>query len=114
MKISTQLTPTALVATVEEERIDAMVAVQFKDGLLAYCRDAPQKVVLDLGQVTFIDSSGLGAIIGAMKLLAPQRQLELAGLQPAVEKVFNLTRMDKIFTIHEALLVSPDCRPATG
>jgi anti-sigma B factor antagonist len=35
-----------------------------------------------------------------MKFLAPARKLELAGLTPTVEKVFRLTRMDSVFTIH--------------
>ena len=36
-----------------------------------------------------------------MKLLAPDRVLELAGLTPSVARVFRLTRMDSVFTIHE-------------
>jgi anti-sigma B factor antagonist len=53
--------------------------------------------------VHFLDSSGLGAVVGVMKLLAPERRLELAGLTPTVAKVFRLTRMDSVFTIHPAL-----------
>ena len=37
------------------------------------------------------------------KLLGPDRTLELAGLTATVEKVFRLTRMDTIFTIHATL-----------
>lgn len=103
MKILTRAFPDALVATVDAPRIDAMAAVEFKDSLCACCTGAPPRIILDLGNVTFVDSSGLGAIIGAMKLLAPERKLELAALQPAVTKVFNLTRMDQIFTIHDTL-----------
>jgi anti-sigma B factor antagonist len=58
------------------------------------------RVVLDLAQVKFLDSSGLGAIVAVKKLLGPDRVLELSGLTPTVEKVFRLTRMDTIFTIH--------------
>ena len=56
-------------------------------------------VVLDLHHVAFIDSSGLGAIVAAMKHLAPDRKLVLAGLTPTVEKVFKLTRMDSVFSV---------------
>jgi anti-sigma B factor antagonist len=38
-----------------------------------------------------------------MKLLGPDRRLELSGLTPTVEKVFRLTRMDTIFTIHRSV-----------
>ncbi len=49
------------------------------------------RVILDLSSVKFIDSSGLGAIVAAMKQLGSGRRLDLAGLTPVVEKVFRLT-----------------------
>ncbi len=61
------------------------------------------RVILDMSQVHFLDSSGLGAVVAVMKLLQPERKLELSGLTSTVEKVFRLTRMDSIFTIHSAL-----------
>ena len=57
-------------------------------------------VILDLGLVEFLDSSGLGALVAARKLLGEGRMLELAGLTPAVEKVMTLTRMGSVFPIH--------------
>lgn len=87
-----------------EDRIDAASAVQFKDSVVAIARtlDAagPSRVVLDLEQVNFLDSSGLGAVVAVMKAFAPDRRLELAGLSPLVAKVFRLTRMDQVFVIH--------------
>ena len=61
---------------------------------------APERVILDLSRVEFLDSSGLGAVIAVMKMLGPDRRLELAALGPAVERVVRLTRMDTVFTIH--------------
>ena len=52
---------------------------------------------------TAVALAGLGAIVAAMKHLAPQRALVLAGLTPAVEKVFTLTRMDTVFGIFHTL-----------
>jgi anti-sigma B factor antagonist len=92
-----------LVARVEEARIDAAVAIQFKDRMREIARDDAPLVILDLSRVGFLDSSGLGAVVGVMKLLGPGRRLELAGLTPTVEKVFRLTRMDGVFTIHPAV-----------
>jgi len=90
----------AILITVNESRIDAAVAIQFKDRLRALAGDAPARVVLDVAKVEFLDSSGLGAVVAAMKQLGTHRKLELAGLTPTVEKVFRLTRMDTVFTIH--------------
>lgn len=84
-------------------RIDAAVAIAFKDSVRDLTDDIDGDVILNLGAVDFIDSSGLGAIVAAMKQLGPDRRLHLACLSPAVEKVFRLTRMDSVFTIHRSL-----------
>ncbi|MCB1357814.1 MAG: STAS domain-containing protein [Maritimibacter sp.] len=88
------------VIAVQEDRIDAAVAIQFKDRMREMTETAPPGVLLDLSQVAFLDSSGLGAVVAAFKQVGPDRKFELAGLSPAVEKVFKLTRMDSVFTIH--------------
>ncbi|MGR3376102.1 STAS domain-containing protein [Salipiger abyssi] len=86
---------------VEEGRIDSAVAIQFKDAVRAAVSADAARVVLDLGQVEFIDSSGLGAIVAAMKGMAQGQRLDLAALRPMVDKVFRMTRMDTIFVIHD-------------
>lgn len=92
-----------LVVHVDEDRIDAAVAIQFKDRMREITDQATGRVVLDLGAVGFIDSSGLGAIVAAMKQLPDGAGLELADLQPNVDRVFRLTRMDTIFGIHASV-----------
>ncbi|MCW1956330.1 STAS domain-containing protein [uncultured Lentibacter sp.] len=88
-----------LIVRVLAARIDAAAALKFKDALRALT-GAASHVVLDLRDVQFVDSSGLGAIVAVMKLMGSARRLDLAGLTPTVDKVFRLTRMDSIFTIH--------------
>ena len=100
MQIETQFKGDVLIARPQDTRLDAAVAVQFKDAMRDLTRDAPERIVLDMGGVEFLDSSGLGAIVGAMKVLAPDHRLEIADLTPAVAKVFKLTRMDSFFVIH--------------
>lgn len=90
----------ALIARVHEDRIDAAVAIRFKDRMREVVQHPANRVILDLSRVGFLDSSGLGAVVAVMKLVGPDRKLELAGLTPTVEKVFRLTRMDRVFTIH--------------
>ncbi len=101
MQIETDRRGDALIVRVEADRIDAACAIQFKDRLREISSDAPHRVVLDLARVRFVDSSGLGAIVAVMKFLAPDRTLELAALGENVAKVFRLTRMDSVFTIHD-------------
>jgi anti-sigma B factor antagonist len=106
MQLQTQTRPKLIAVTVIEDRIDAASAIQFKEKMRDVTRNGPARVVLDLARVQFLDSSGLGAIVAVKKLLGPDRMLELASLTPTVEKVFRLTRMDSIFTIHASLEVA--------
>ncbi|MEL6205256.1 MAG: STAS domain-containing protein [Pseudomonadota bacterium] len=89
--------------TVEAERIDAASAIQFKDRMRELTREGPDRVVLDMAEVDFIDSSGLGAIVSAMKGLDGGKRLQLAALSPKVLKVLRLTRMDSVFTIYASI-----------
>ncbi len=100
MELTAQQRGDALVVRVEEARIDAAVAIAFKEAMRQATGGPQRRVVLDLGRVTFLDSSGLGAVVSVMKHLGPGRRLELAALTPNVAKVFRLTRMDGVFTIH--------------
>lgn len=91
------------VVRVEARRIDAAVAIQFKDEMRAAADGGTGRVVLDLSEVDFLDSSGLGAVVAAMKHLGKERPLELAALSPTVSKVLKLTCMDRVFTIHDSV-----------
>ena len=100
VNITTRHSGSAQILTVDDDRIDAAIAIEFKETVRNATEGGNGKVILDLSNVTFLDSSGLGAIVAIMKLLGNDRPLELAGLTAPVEKVFRLTRMDTIFTIH--------------
>lgn len=91
----------ALIVTVKDQRIDAAVAVRFKDNMMELTSHPSERVILDMCNVEFLDSSGLGAVVGSMKQLGRERKLELAALTPAVEKVFRITRMDRVFNIFD-------------
>lgn len=100
MKIEGEPRAGAMVLRVAEARIDAAVAIRFKDDVRRAAGAGPGPVVLDLGAVSFIDSSGLGALVATMKLLGPERPLVLCAPTEPVAKVLRLTRMDSVFDIH--------------
>ena len=93
--------PGGVVVQVDEPRLDAAMAIRFKDRLREIVTRNGPLIVLDLSQVGFMDSSGLGAILAIRRALPESRRLELAGPTANVERVFRLTRMDTVFTIHE-------------
>ncbi|ANP36956.1 MULTISPECIES: STAS domain-containing protein [Rhodobacterales] len=103
MSLSSTVTDGAQIVTVNAERIDAAIAIRFKEDMRSATESGPDRVILDLSEVQFIDSSGLGAIVAAMKQLGSGRRLDLAGPTPMVEKVFRLTRMDTIFDLYGSL-----------
>lgn len=107
MNIDCTTTPDILIAHVREDRIDAACAIEFKERMREVMEGHDQRIVLDLAQVGFIDSSGLGAIVALRKMLGPDRALELAALTVSVAKVFRLTRMDGVFPIHVDLPGQP-------
>ncbi len=115
MDISSETIGTITLLKVNSERIDAAAAIQFKDKFRDLIRDGSGNAILDLNQVAFLDSSGLGAVVAARKILGEGRQLELASLSPAVDKVMKLTRMNTVFPIHssvEEALASHGVAPA--
>ena len=103
MSVTSSICGDAQIVTVDAERIDAAMAIQFKEDMRTQTASGPDRVILDLTRVDFIDSSGLGAIVAAMKQLEAGRRLDLAGARPMVAKVFRLTRMDTVFDLYASL-----------
>lgn len=85
---------------IEEPRLDAAIAIRFKDRLRDVAARYGPRILLDLAPVQFMDSSGLGAVLAIRRILPDGHRIELTGLTPNVDRVFRLTRMDTVFTIH--------------
>jgi len=61
-----------------------------------------KNLALDLGGVTFIDSSGLGAILGRYRSISQGGGRMIAfGLSPQVRKIFDLSGLSKIIDLYE-------------
>jgi anti-sigma B factor antagonist len=86
-----------LIAKVLEARIGADVASRFKEEIVGYVKSGNRAIILDLSDVTFIDSSGLGALISCLKAMGQEGELVLSGTRGTVSSMFKLTRMDKVF-----------------
>lgn len=99
MTLKSTIADDTRIIEVDADRIDAAMAIQFKEDMRTETLEGPDRVVLDLSKVDFIDSSGLGAIVASMKQMGGKRRLDLAGLTPTVDKVFRLTRMDTVFAL---------------
>ena len=103
MNITTRKETSASVFEVLDDRIDSSVALDFKEHLCRAIDRGQFEVVLDLSRVTFIDSSGIGAIVGVFKHLGTRGTFSVAGLTRSVAQVFKLTRMDKVFDVYSSV-----------
>ncbi|MGF1445838.1 MAG: STAS domain-containing protein [Pikeienuella sp.] len=79
------------------QRVDVAVAEQLKTALRAEAAGEPCDILLDMRQIDFIDSSGLGAILALRKSLDPSRIITMRHTRPFVQKVLRLTHLDKVF-----------------
>lgn len=84
--------------------LDMASAPRLRQELMALASAGRTAVVLDLAGVDFMDSTGLGVILGALKRLrAAGGDLTLARAEPQVAKVFEITRLDDILTLHPTI-----------
>ncbi|AMO56707.1 hypothetical protein GZ77_03005 [Endozoicomonas montiporae] len=91
------------VVLVDETRLDASIAESFKTYLFDQIESGKNQLLVDLSQVRFMDSSGLGALVAGLKKSAGSGSFALASAQPAVKDLFDLTSMDKLFTMHNSV-----------
>ena len=102
IRVSTERHGDAAVVTVAGE-VDAHTAGAVRTAVEAAI--GPQaRVVVDLTDVSFLDSTGLGVFVTALKHLHEQQgSLDLVITSPRVLKVFELTGLDVVIPIHAAL-----------
>lgn len=91
--------PEILRITVNFERLDAAAAPDFKRQLDEGMQDGQSRVLLDLSQVDFIDSTGLGVLVSLLKRMGPGGRIAAFGVKPAVTRLFQITRLDSLFTL---------------
>ncbi|MGB7183213.1 MAG: STAS domain-containing protein [Burkholderiaceae bacterium] len=85
------------------QRLDGSNANSVRLAAADYVAEAPGRVVLDLSDVNFVDSSGLGSLVALHKTMRDGRKLEIAGAANSVLSLFKLTRMDRVFVMHPSI-----------
>ncbi|RTY57576.1 anti-sigma factor antagonist [Pantoea sp. YU22] len=99
MKFETEKLDNAFVFTPVVRRLDASVALRFKEAVAGVIQQGETALILDFSRVDFIDSSCLGALISLLKLLSGKGQLVICALNSNIKAMFLLTRMDRVFTL---------------
>jgi len=86
-----------------EGQVDLYSAPDFRERTARVIADGAQCVLIDLSRVTFMDSTGLGVLVGALKRLrAARADLLLVVSDYDIERLFELTGLDGSFKIYRS------------
>ena len=83
--------------------IDVFTAPLFKQAVVNLVAEGHRHLFLDMREVSFMDSSGFGALLGATKRLRPEGgSLNLIGCNKTIQRMLHLTRLDTILGVYES------------
>ena len=101
MELHSEVVGDVIVARLKGDHLDASTVEDFKAAAEPVLEKS-MKIVFDMGDLGFVDSSGIGAIISCLrKLNAKGGDLKLCGLSKPVRSLFELVRLHRIFDIFE-------------
>lgn len=104
MSLSTKLIKDILLLKVEAQRATVELSGEFKNKLKKEIESGKIKILVDLGDAEFMDSSFLGALVTGLKHVKSKGgQLKIVGLKPPIYAMFELTRMNRIFDIFHSV-----------
>ncbi|MDQ6613227.1 MAG: STAS domain-containing protein [Actinomycetota bacterium] len=98
--------------TVEGE-VDVYTAPLLRQKLVELAESGTPRAIVNLEPVEFLDSTGLGVLVAALNRFRRQDgEVELICSQPRILRVFEITGLTKVFTIHPSLDSVPSGTPA--
>lgn len=80
--------------------LDATISEVIKNKVLKVIHTGQEKMVVDLTDVEFIDSSGLGALVAIYKKMANKDHFHICGIQKPVLKVFEMAGFNHLFKLY--------------
>lgn len=83
--------------------IDIYSAPDFKEKLYQIIGDGQKEVILECSELSYIDSMGLGILMGALKRIKIQNHnITIRNPKSTIRKLLKITGLDKVFIIEEA------------
>ncbi|MFP5298207.1 MAG: anti-sigma factor antagonist [Actinomycetota bacterium] len=84
--------------------IDVYTAPKLREKLIELVSEGSYDVIVNLEGVDFLDSTGLGVLVGALKRVkAHDGSLSLVCTQDKILKIFKITGLTKVFPIHDSV-----------
>jgi anti-sigma B factor antagonist len=99
VQLETRKTDGWVVVRPGTRRLDVESAAEFKDRLAALVESGHQRVVVDLQDVEYLDSAGLGALVSVLKAVESRDQLILASVSDRVRGLLELTGLTRLLRI---------------
>jgi len=85
-----------------EGRLDASSAKDVKEKVGTLIKENRVRIVMDMGAVDFMDSSGLGSLVASLRSVNKLGgDIKIASLQDPVRVIFELTRLHRVFEIFD-------------
>lgn len=104
LEVQTHQTDAGVSVIAPSGRLDVAGAPALKDAINEAVRNGTPKVVIDMEGVSFVDSTGLGSVISALKQIRnTQGELRLAAPNQQVRVVLELTTLDRVFPYYASL-----------
>ncbi|HNW46901.1 MAG TPA: STAS domain-containing protein [Thermotogota bacterium] len=84
--------------------IDAYHSPKLKEEMDTFVNGELSDIALDLSDVPYIDSAGLGTLVSILRETRnAKKALKLVGLRQNIKRIFEMTRLDKIFDVYDTL-----------
>jgi anti-sigma B factor antagonist len=83
--------------------LDLYNASGVREALLECCAESPERLIVDLSAVRFIDSTALGVLIEARTRLANRRGFMLAAPGLETRRALEISGLDRHFSVHESV-----------
>jgi anti-sigma B factor antagonist len=108
LEVQMRQTDSGVTVVAPNGRLDVAGAPALKEAIGNAVKDGPPRLVIDMEGVSFVDSTGLGSVIAALKLVRSSKgDLRLAAPNQQVRVVLELTTLDRVFayypTVEDAL-----------
>jgi anti-sigma B factor antagonist len=102
LKIESRKTDTNGAVLSLQGEIDVANSHEVRDAALALLGGGTRCLVVDLTKTEYLDSAGLGILVGLLKRVKEaDLKLVLAGAQPQVKRLFEITRLNQVFPMAE-------------
>ena len=81
-------------------RLDASVSSDFKETLAGLLKGGQRRLLINMNQVDFIDSTGMTVLVSLLKLMGTEEsEIMICNVRGGIRNLFKLTKLDRVFPI---------------